>query len=183
MLAGCSGGPGTTTATSAPAAATPTAGSAATSAPNAATPAVTEPVAEEIPPQTGPVRFFQKERNNGMPDDPEVLAYMEDLIGVQLEVNCISIESYADTINLMIAGGEHFDGFSLVTTIITTCSSSKRTPSFPSTTCLINTGRTSWRLKATPWSSAARSGRHHLVAAQKRAVSRRAMCRPSGRIG
>jgi len=69
-----------------------------------------------IPVQTSPIKYFC--RTNGgresAPENPKVLAYIEQKTGIKMELTAIANESVREKIDLMIAANEEIDGINLV---------------------------------------------------------------------
>ncbi|MDR1541412.1 MAG: extracellular solute-binding protein [Clostridiales bacterium] len=48
------------------------------------------------------------------PDNPQVLAYIQEQTGIQMEINAIAQDSFKEKIDLMLASNEAFDGMNLI---------------------------------------------------------------------
>jgi len=72
--------------------------------------------AGSVPVQTTPIKFFTRTRPGVFdgPDNPLVLAHIEQLTGIKLDVTPIANENYAERVDLMIAANEDIDGINLV---------------------------------------------------------------------
>ncbi len=66
--------------------------------------------------QKSPVKYYTRTNANkeSAPDNELVLAEIEARSGIKLDVIPLSNESYGETLNMMIASGDVFDGFNLV---------------------------------------------------------------------